>query len=106
MTPELKPCPFCNEPDFDLVGLKSHIVNHCETWPLIERIPSFNTRAESAELAALREDKARLDELFRPGSEMKILVAQYSSLDGAHRGYVRLMDRASIDAAIARLFNA
>jgi hypothetical protein len=22
-------CPFCGENDFDLIGLKSHLLNHC-----------------------------------------------------------------------------
>lgn len=25
-------CPFCGEDDFDLIGLKSHLINHCETF--------------------------------------------------------------------------
>jgi len=30
---KLKPCPFCGETDFDLVGLKSHLDHgYCETY--------------------------------------------------------------------------
>jgi hypothetical protein len=25
-------CPFCGETDFDLIGLKSHLLNHCEEF--------------------------------------------------------------------------
>ena len=25
-------CPFCNEQDFDLIGLKYHLLCHCEVW--------------------------------------------------------------------------
>ncbi len=30
---DLMECPFCGEPDFDLVGLKMHItLGWCEVW--------------------------------------------------------------------------
>ena len=29
-------CPFCGENDFDLIGLKSHILNHCEKFDEME----------------------------------------------------------------------
>ena len=25
-------CPFCGEEDFDLIGLKHHLQNHCEEY--------------------------------------------------------------------------
>lgn len=29
-------CPFCGEKDFDLVGLKSHLLNSCEVFDQTE----------------------------------------------------------------------
>lgn len=29
-------CPFCGENDFDAVGLKSHLLNHCEVFEHLE----------------------------------------------------------------------
>ena len=29
-------CPFCDEEDFDLVGLKGHLSGDCEAWNEIE----------------------------------------------------------------------
>jgi hypothetical protein len=44
-------CPFCGDNDFDLVGLKGHLLNWCEVFeqtetPLQER---FRKERESAE---------------------------------------------------------
>lgn len=32
---QLISCPFCNESDFDEIGLKFHILNYCEDFDLI-----------------------------------------------------------------------
>lgn len=32
-------CPFCNEDDFDLVGLKLHLMQHCENYQATEARP-------------------------------------------------------------------
>ena len=33
------PCPFCDEKDFDLIGLKHHLENgHCEIFNSTERL--------------------------------------------------------------------
>ena len=29
-------CPFCGEDDFDLEGLKTHLLNHCEVFDKTE----------------------------------------------------------------------
>ena len=29
-------CPFCNEPDFDAIGLKIHLVEHCEAYRRVD----------------------------------------------------------------------
>jgi len=29
---EMVVCPFCGEEDFDLIGLKSHLLNDCENF--------------------------------------------------------------------------
>ncbi len=44
-------CPFCDETDFDLVGLKSHLVNgDCEAFNKIEGLsPSIRKDTEEAE---------------------------------------------------------
>jgi len=34
-------CPFCGEADFDLVGLKSHLLKDCEMFENIEELPSL-----------------------------------------------------------------
>jgi hypothetical protein len=31
-------CPFCNEEDFDLIGLKWHLLNVCKIFLQIEEI--------------------------------------------------------------------
>jgi hypothetical protein len=31
-------CPFCNEGDFDKIGLKYHLINHCEEYRLTANI--------------------------------------------------------------------
>jgi hypothetical protein len=31
-------CPFCKEPDFDLIGLKSHLLKDCEQFDNTENI--------------------------------------------------------------------
>lgn len=37
--PELIDCPFCDESDFDKIGLKSHLLNgHCEAFDKTERV--------------------------------------------------------------------
>ena len=35
-------CPFCFEQDFDLIGLKYHLFNHCEE---IDEIPNLNRKS-------------------------------------------------------------
>ena len=44
-------CPFCGDIDFDLVGLKGHILNSCEVFeqtetPLQERLRKQNESAK------------------------------------------------------------
>ena len=44
-------CLFCGDIDFDLVGLKGHIVNSCEVFeqtetPLLERLRKQNESAK------------------------------------------------------------
>jgi hypothetical protein len=29
---KLKPCPFCGEDDFDLIGLKHHLLKFCDVF--------------------------------------------------------------------------
>jgi hypothetical protein len=29
-------CPFCGEDEFDLIGLKIHLLNHCEEFKELE----------------------------------------------------------------------
>ena len=37
-------CPFCGERDFDLIGLKHHLINYCESYFNTEEIKViFNT---------------------------------------------------------------
>ena len=36
---ELLTCPFCQESDFDLSGLKSHLLNWCEEFQKISGFP-------------------------------------------------------------------
>lgn len=31
-------CPFCNENDFDFVGLKSHLLNYCDVFISISQV--------------------------------------------------------------------
>lgn len=31
-------CPFCSESDFDLVGLKSHLLNHCDAFASVSQV--------------------------------------------------------------------
>ena len=51
-----KTCPFCNEQDFDLVGLKSHLRHDClpyqETGVLPRRFAPFNPTQPPAHIAA------------------------------------------------------
>lgn len=30
-------CPFCEDTDFDLIGLKSHLLNYCDTFDDVPR---------------------------------------------------------------------
>lgn len=36
-------CPFCNENDFDLLGLKIHLVNYCEEYDKIDTRRNIST---------------------------------------------------------------
>lgn len=38
---ELCECPFCHEPDFDLIGLKSHLMNDCEKFRDTRVVPTL-----------------------------------------------------------------
>jgi len=29
-------CPFCNEDDFDPIGLKYHLIHHCDNYALVD----------------------------------------------------------------------
>ena len=29
-------CPFCDEDDFDLIGLKYHLIHHCDVYDSID----------------------------------------------------------------------
>jgi len=31
-------CPFCGDDDFDKIGLKNHLIKHCEIYPEIETL--------------------------------------------------------------------
>jgi len=31
-------CPFCKEGDFDLIGLKHHLIHYCESYKSTENI--------------------------------------------------------------------
>jgi hypothetical protein len=40
-------CPFCGEGDFDTVGLKSHLMNHCEEFDKVETpLQEFRRKCE------------------------------------------------------------
>ena len=41
-------CPFCGEDDFDLIGLKYHIENHCNTFINTPK-PESHTRMARAD---------------------------------------------------------
>jgi hypothetical protein len=32
-------CPFCGESDFDLIGLKHHLLNYCERFERVQALP-------------------------------------------------------------------
>lgn len=38
---ELIPCPFCEETDFDKIGLKHHLLRWCEEFKNTESISTF-----------------------------------------------------------------
>lgn len=49
-------CPFCKESDFDLVGLKSHLVNgDCEVFNNISNVRYSDDIAQSS-LEAYKDD--------------------------------------------------
>lgn len=31
-------CPFCNDDDFDLIGLKHHLLHYCEIFQSLEEM--------------------------------------------------------------------
>lgn len=48
-------CPFCNEQDFDLVGLKTHLTKgYCETYE--------NTLSFEEELERRKEERKKLED--------------------------------------------
>lgn len=44
MSDELLSCPFCKEPRFDLIGLKTHLQNHCDEYGKYESVLCIATR--------------------------------------------------------------
>jgi hypothetical protein len=34
-------CPYCNEEEFDLIGLKSHLINDCKEFAEIKTLSRF-----------------------------------------------------------------
>jgi hypothetical protein len=47
-------CPFCQERGFDLIGLKSHLLNYCERFDNVEDAQTLIAR----QLIRTREDAA------------------------------------------------
>lgn len=67
-------CPFCAERDFDLIGLKNHLLNgHCEPFEATERIFT----AFSADSATIRQP------IHRMALESAPKMRQSSSLQSA-----------------------
>ena len=42
-------CPFCGEDDFDLIGLKNHLLCHCEEFEQTEKLLTRFTMSELRE---------------------------------------------------------
>lgn len=45
-------CPFCGDNDFDAIGLKSHLLNHCKAFDAIESPLQERLRKERGSIPA------------------------------------------------------
>lgn len=59
--PAFVECPFCGESDFDIVGLKAHLMQDCEKYSALKITPKLF----SLPMLQIEQDTSRLDSMER-----------------------------------------